>query len=71
MGLRYDLVDYIPSAFVLFSLILYCKLRDTRGMNPPFLHNRIRKVCTLAVATLILPVLAYAQNGQGGDRSML
>src|SRR5260221_8996688 len=58
MGLPYDLVDYIPSAFVLFSLILYCKLPDTRGMNSPSLHNSIRKVCALVAATLILPALA-------------
>jgi hypothetical protein len=58
MGLRYDLADYIPSAFVLFSLILYCKFRDKRGMNSPSLHNSIRKVCALVAATLILPALA-------------
>ena len=26
-------------------------------------HNRIRKVCALVGATLILPALAYAQGG--------
>ena len=30
-------------------------------------HNRIGKVCALVAATLILPVLAYAQN-QGGNQ---
>ena len=30
-------------------------------------HNRIRKVCALVVATLILPSLAYAQNNQGDN----
>ena len=31
-------------------------------------HNRIGKVCALVAATLILPVLAYAQqSGQGGS----
>ena len=30
--------------------------------------NRIRKVCALVVATLILPALAYAQNNQGDDQ---
>ena len=28
-------------------------------------YNRIRKVCALVAATLILPTLAYAQNNQG------
>ena len=35
---------------------------DTRRMTPPF-HNRIRKVCPLVAAILIIPALAYAQNG--------
>jgi len=35
-------------------------------MHPRF-HKRISKACALAAATLILPVLAYAQqNSQGG-----
>jgi hypothetical protein len=51
------LYDFL-SAFVLFSLILHCKLRETRGMNFPSHDNSIRKVCALAVATLILPALA-------------
>jgi uncharacterized protein (TIGR03118 family) len=33
-------------------------------MNPSF-NNRIRKVCALVSATLILPAVAYAQNNQG------
>jgi hypothetical protein len=66
-NLRYDLVEYIPSAFVLFSLILFCKLRDTQKMNLPLFHNCIRKVCTLVAATLILPTLAYADNNRGDD----
>ena len=36
-------------------------------MTPPF-HNRIRKVCALVAATLILPALAYAQNNQGDNQ---
>jgi hypothetical protein len=39
-------------------------------MFVPRFHNRIGKVCALAAATLILPVLAYAQNtggNQGGN----
>ena len=32
-------------------------------------HNRIRKVCALAVVTLIFPALAYAQNNQGNGGS--
>ena len=39
----------------------------TRKMNIPLFHNRIRKVCTLVAATLILPTLAYADNNQGDD----
>jgi hypothetical protein len=66
--LRYDLVDYIPSAFVLFSLILFCKLRDTQKMNLPLFHNCIRKVCALVTAALILPALAYAGDDQGDGR---
>src|SRR6516164_9107666 len=31
-------------------------------------HNRIRKVCALVAATLILPALAYAQNNQGDSQ---
>jgi hypothetical protein len=31
-------------------------------------HNRIRKVCALVAATLILPALAYAQNNQGDNQ---
>jgi hypothetical protein len=31
-------------------------------------HNRIRKVCALVAATLILPTLAYADNNQGDDQ---
>jgi hypothetical protein len=31
-------------------------------------YNRIRKVCALVAATLILPTLAYAQNNQGNDQ---
>jgi hypothetical protein len=33
------------------------------------IHNRISKVCALAAATLILPVLAYAghDNGKGNN----
>jgi hypothetical protein len=31
-------------------------------------YNRIRKVCALVVATLILPAVAYAQNNQGDDQ---
>jgi hypothetical protein len=60
-------LDYIPSTFALFSLILYCKLRDTSMMNPALFHNCIRKVCTLVAATLILPSLSYAQNNQGDN----
>ena len=30
-------------------------------------HNRIRKVCALVAATLILPILAYADNNRGDD----
>jgi hypothetical protein len=37
-------------------------------MNPPLFHNRIRKVCALGAATLILPALAYAQNNQGDNQ---
>jgi len=36
-------------------------------MKAPLFHNRIRKVCALAAATLILPSLAYAQNNQGDN----
>jgi hypothetical protein len=36
-------------------------------MKAALFHNRIRKVCALAAATLILPSLAYAQNNQGND----
>ena len=32
------------------------------------MNNRIRKVCVLVAATLILPALAYAQNNQGNDQ---
>ena len=32
---------------------------DTRKMTPPF-HNRIRKVCSLRAATLIIPALAIS-----------
>jgi hypothetical protein len=39
----------------------------TRKMNIPLFHNRIRKVCTLVAATLILPTLAYADNNQDDD----
>jgi hypothetical protein len=39
----------------------------TRKMNAPLFHNRIRKVCTLVAATLILPSLSYAQNNQGDN----
>ena len=34
-------------------------------VNVDRIHNRIRKVCALVAATLILPTLAYAQNNQG------
>ena len=34
-------------------------------VNLDRIHNRIRKVCALVAATLILPTLAYAQNNQG------
>jgi ketosteroid isomerase-like protein len=36
-------------------------------MNPPSFHSRIRKVCTLVAATLILPALAYAQQNDLAD----
>ena len=38
-------------------------------MNPKF-RNRIGKTCALVAATLILPVLAYAQQqgGNGGNQ---
>ena len=36
-------------------------------MNPPSLHNRISKVCSLVAATLILPALAYAGNNRGDE----
>jgi hypothetical protein len=36
-------------------------------MNPSF-DNRIRKVCALVLATLILPAVAYAQNNQGDNQ---
>ena len=33
-------------------------------------HDRLRKICALVVATLILPVLADAgQNGQGNNQN--
>ncbi len=36
----------------------------------PRFHNRIGKVCALVGATLILPVLAYAQqNNQGNNNN--
>jgi hypothetical protein len=34
-------------------------------VNLDRIDNRIRKVCALVAATLILPALAYAQNNQG------
>jgi hypothetical protein len=37
-------------------------------VNLDRIHNRIRKVCALVAATLILPTLAYAQNNQGDDQ---
>jgi len=37
----------------------------TKKMKASLFHNRIRKVCALVAATLILPSLAYAQNNQG------
>jgi hypothetical protein len=37
-------------------------------MNPPLFHNRIRKVCTLVTATLIIPALVHAQNSQGDNQ---
>jgi len=37
-------------------------------VNLDQIHNRIRKVCALVAATLILPALAYAQNNQGDDQ---
>ena len=36
-------------------------------MKASLFHNRIRKVCALVAATLILPALAYAQNNQGDN----
>ena len=36
-------------------------------MKASLFHNRIRKVCALVAATLILPSLAYAQNNQGDN----
>jgi hypothetical protein len=59
----YELVMFSLSK----SLDFFCELHDTRKMNPPAFHNRIRKVCTLVAATLILPALAYAQNNQGDE----
>ena len=39
----------------------------TKKMKASLFHNRIRKVCALVAATLILPSLAYAQNNQGDN----
>src|SRR6516165_2806660 len=39
----------------------------TKKMKASLFHNRIRKVCALVAATLILPALAYAQNNQGDN----
>ena len=38
-------------------------------MLPPRFYSRIGKVAALVAATLILPVLAYAQNNQGGNNN--
>jgi hypothetical protein len=50
------------------SLTLLCKLHDPKKMNPSPFHNRIRKVCALLTAALILPTLAYAGDDQGDGR---
>jgi len=41
-------------------IIRFLPAADARKMTLPF-HNRIRKVCPLVAATLIIPTLAYAQ----------
>lgn len=50
------------------SLTLLCKLHDPKKMNPSPFHNRIRKVCALVTAALILTALAYAGDDQGDGR---
>jgi hypothetical protein len=45
-------------------LELCCELPDPRRIMNPSFNNRIRKVCALLSATLILPAVAYAQNNQ-------
>jgi hypothetical protein len=37
------------------------------NVNVERIHNRIRRVCALVTATLILPSLSYAQNNQGDN----
>jgi hypothetical protein len=49
-------------------LTFLCKLHDPKKMNPSPFHNRIRKVCALVTAALILPALAYAGDDQGDGR---
>jgi hypothetical protein len=38
-------------------------------MVVPRFHNRIGKVCALVAATLILPVVAYAQQNNNGQNN--
>ena len=41
------------------SLSLSCRLRDPKKINPLSSHNRIRKVCALTAASLILSSLRW------------
>jgi hypothetical protein len=38
-------------------------------MNSLRSQNRVRKICALMAATLILPALAFAQNNQGQNNN--